>query len=82
MEMVKIRNVTFQCNFSCVFNYTPLLPLSFIIIFSLRSIKQVPNLSPSRLNRHPLPFSKTIIITGDQPWKRYGFEVRFRGLSR
>jgi len=25
MEMVKIRDLTFQCNFSCVFNYTPLL---------------------------------------------------------
>jgi len=25
MEMVKIRDLTFQCNFSCVSNYTPLL---------------------------------------------------------
>jgi len=82
MKMVKIRDLNFQCNFSCVYNYTPLLPLSFILTFSLKSIKQVPNLSPTRLNRHPLHFSKIIIITGGQPWKRYGFDVRFRGLSR
>jgi hypothetical protein len=82
MEMEKIRDFTFEDNFSCVSNYTPQLPLFFILTFSLRTIKPVPYLSPSRLNRHPLHFSKIIIITGDQPWKRYGFEVRFRGLSR
>jgi len=25
MEMVKIQDLAFQCNFSCVSNYTPLL---------------------------------------------------------
>lgn len=80
--MVKIRDLTFQSLFSCVSNYTPLLPQSFVLTFSLLTIKQVPNLSPSRLNRHLLHFSKIIIITGDQPWKRFSFEVRFRGLSR
>ncbi|AES98550.1 hypothetical protein MTR_5g069870 [Medicago truncatula] len=82
MEIVKIRYLTFQSLFSCVSNYTPLLPFTFILTFSLRSIKQVPNLSPSRLNCHPLHFTKIIIIIGDHPWKRFGFEVRFCGLSR
>jgi len=29
MEMDKIRDLTFQCNFYCVSNYTPLLPFPY-----------------------------------------------------